>query len=214
MKAIITMLLAVLIMGTAKAQTWDEWFRQKKTQKKYLVQQIAALRVFKNYAKKGYDIAKDGLKCIGDFAQSEFDLHISHFKSLKKVSPKVKGYHQIQECLRIYSSIVKSCKNSEDQLQTDPVFSSSELEMVYRVHDRLLGEADRLLSELDRVITDGELEMSDSERLAYIGRVHQQLEATRVMSAEFIGSNQNLERNRRQRILELEVLRELYGIKK
>lgn len=45
----------------AEAQTFDEWFRQKKTQKKYLVQQIAALKVYLGYLKEGYEIAQKGM---------------------------------------------------------------------------------------------------------------------------------------------------------
>ena len=74
-----------LAAGTVEAQTFSEWFRQKKTQKKYLLQQIAALQVYIGYAQKGYRIAKEGLTTIGGFTKGEFDLH-SDFQKLCKGS--------------------------------------------------------------------------------------------------------------------------------
>ena len=46
------MFALVMYSLTSGAQTWEEWFEQKETQKKYLRQQIAALTVFLDYAKK------------------------------------------------------------------------------------------------------------------------------------------------------------------
>jgi len=47
MKKIFLFLLLVVSAGSnLQAQTFAEWFQQKKTQKKYLLQQIAALQVY------------------------------------------------------------------------------------------------------------------------------------------------------------------------
>jgi 3-phenylpropionate/cinnamic acid dioxygenase small subunit len=43
------------------AQTFDEWFKQKETQIKYLVEQIGALKAYGEVVKRGYDIAHNGL---------------------------------------------------------------------------------------------------------------------------------------------------------
>ncbi len=64
MKTILLVIATVLLFQSANAQTWDEWFKQKKTQKKYLVQQIAALRVYLDYLKKGYTVVHNGLNTI------------------------------------------------------------------------------------------------------------------------------------------------------
>ena len=58
MKKILILFLLTIIVTTTQAQTFAEWFRQKKTQKQYLIQQIAALQVYIGYAQKGYSIAK------------------------------------------------------------------------------------------------------------------------------------------------------------
>jgi len=64
---IIYVTIIILLSGAqVNAQTWNEWFRQKKTQKKYLVQQIAALKVYLKYLKQGYRIVDKGLSLVGD----------------------------------------------------------------------------------------------------------------------------------------------------
>lgn len=38
---------------SVQCQTWDEVFKQKETQKKYLIQQIEAIKMYASYLKKG-----------------------------------------------------------------------------------------------------------------------------------------------------------------
>lgn len=51
---VIMALLTSNVAGQAQTPNWNEWFRQKKTQRKYLIQQIAALKV--------YRILKNGIR--------------------------------------------------------------------------------------------------------------------------------------------------------
>ncbi|MBK8088802.1 MAG: hypothetical protein IPK31_13170 [Chitinophagaceae bacterium] len=51
-KIILLPVIATFLFNAANAQTLNEWVNQKSTQKKYLLQQIAALQVYIGYAKK------------------------------------------------------------------------------------------------------------------------------------------------------------------
>ena len=62
MKKQFLIILFAVVSTSVKAQTFAEWFQQGATQKKYLLQQIAALQVYIGYVQKGYSIAKKGLK--------------------------------------------------------------------------------------------------------------------------------------------------------
>ena len=90
------------------AQTWSEWFRQKKTQKKYLLQQIAALQVYADYASKGYGIARDGLGIIGNIRKGDFSMHSNYFSSLIKVNPQVRGSIRRSQALSLCSWVLSS----------------------------------------------------------------------------------------------------------
>src|SRR3954469_16187075 len=87
---IISLLLA--FAGQSQGQTFSEWFRQKKTQKKYLIEQIAALQVYTGYLEKGYSIVIEGLSQISNIKHSDFDLHADYFSSLKYINPSIKNY--------------------------------------------------------------------------------------------------------------------------
>ena len=82
MKILLT-LCAIMCMSSAKSQTWDEWFQQKKTKLKYIAQQIAAFEVYAGYLKKGYEIVDEGWNTVNDIKHGDFDLHNNYFTSLK-----------------------------------------------------------------------------------------------------------------------------------
>src|SRR5258706_14560273 len=81
------------------AQTAEEWTQQKKTQIKYLLQQIAANKVYIDYLEKGYSIARNGLQTIQNIKKGDFNLHFNFFDSLKKVNPKIKGWAKVADII-------------------------------------------------------------------------------------------------------------------
>src|SRR5690349_20806460 len=90
-------ILLLVLSPSVKSQTFSEWFRQNKTQKKYLLEQIAALEVYAGYLEKGYTIAKDGLNTIDKIRHGEFELHDKHFQSFKKVDPAIGSWRRLVE---------------------------------------------------------------------------------------------------------------------
>ena len=64
-KTILTTVLltgcCLLLVVPSFAQTWDEWFEQKKTQIQYLEKQIVELGIFIGDLQKGYQIVQKGL---------------------------------------------------------------------------------------------------------------------------------------------------------
>src|SRR3954469_9657721 len=90
------------------AQTTSEWMQQKKTQKKYLLQQIAALKVYGNYLAKGYAITHDGLKTIGGLKQECYNDDSKHFESLEIISARVRQYQRVRDMIAIHLSIIKT----------------------------------------------------------------------------------------------------------
>ncbi|NVM62155.1 hypothetical protein FHW88_000431 [Mucilaginibacter sp. SG538B] len=82
--------LLILCSVCAQAQTFAEWFSQKKTQLKYLTQQIAALEQYGKDVEQGYRIAKSRWAGIGSWVKGEFDLHSAYYRSLRTVNPAIK----------------------------------------------------------------------------------------------------------------------------
>lgn len=117
MKRLFTLILFALFSLTPKAQTLAEWFQQGGTQKKYLLQQIAALQVYIGDVQKGYSIAKQGLNTISDIKNDEFNLHKDYFNSLKIVNPKIKNYSKVADISVLQVNIIKVYKEAEKQMK-------------------------------------------------------------------------------------------------
>jgi hypothetical protein len=173
MKKIMIAITACFVMCfTADAQTWSEWFRQKKTQKKYLLQQIAALKVYIDYAQKGYQIAADGVHAVRDIKRGDFDLHDNFFKSLSQVNPAIKKYAKISGILLYQLKIISSSKESLKDVSASKQFTPEEIEYCKSVLEFLFGECKKSVDELISVITSGEAQMKDDERLKRIDKIY------------------------------------------
>lgn len=173
-KLIILVLAATLALSAteANAQTWSEWFKQKKTQKKYLLRQIAALKVYADYAQKGYKIAQQGLTTIGGFTRGEFSLHGDYFNSLKTVNPEIREYARVAEIISMQVSMVQDYNRSFRQISSGNALTEEELNYLRRVFGRLMDDCEQTLDGLITVITDGKLEMTDDERMQRIDALY------------------------------------------
>src|SRR5687767_6220341 len=100
----ILVLCLTMTVTRSFGQTWEEFFRQADTQKKYLLEQIAALKVYSGYLKQGYNIASTGLKTVKDITGGEFNLHSSFINSLKTVNPAIKKDLRIAEIISLQLS--------------------------------------------------------------------------------------------------------------
>lgn len=201
----------VLVLGgpgkRCAAQTWNEIFKQKKTQKKYLIQQIAALEVYIGYAKKGYDIVGKGIHTVKDITNGEFSLHRNFFASLAAVNPAIKGSAAVAEVLEGglgVITVLKSWKPSGINV-TDRAFVSL-------VKANLLAECAAELEELLLVITSGKLEMSDDERLGRLELLRVSMQDKHEFALSFSADLDRLVRHRERELMTIEQIRRWHEI--
>lgn len=164
----IILLTALMGTYTLRAQTFSEWFRQKKTQKKYLLQQIAALEVYMEFARKGYTIARQGLNLVEDFKSGEFNLHSDYFRSLAHVNPEIKQYARITEIMAIQYRMARDQHQTLKHLRQSGAFDGEELDLLTSVFEKTLYMVSECLDDLMAVCTTGTLEMTDDARLERI----------------------------------------------
>jgi len=168
MKTIIILILAFAIVPAAKAQTFGEWFRQKSTQRKYLLEQIAALKVYGSYVKKGYKFAQQGLNTIGQIKDGDINIHSLHFNSLKNVNPLVRNYRRTNDIIAIQDDIRRETTQSRKVIMKAAPLSNAEKDYLNAVYDRLQKDCMSTLDELEAMIIDGKMEMKDDERIVRI----------------------------------------------
>lgn len=173
MKKTIMMLgVYFLCLLPASSQTLAEWTEQEKTQKKYLLQQIAALQVYLNYAKKGYEVAGKGINTVRNIKKGDFNLHEEFFTSLKNVNPKISRYVKVADIIAYQVWIIKQTKQTIQGITETKQFTSEELDYCKKVFDNLLDECIKNIEELLMVITSDVLEMKDDERLKRVDKIY------------------------------------------
>ncbi len=213
MKKILLFLLLVSVAGGLQAQTFAEWFNQKQTQKKYLLQQIAALQVYIGYAKKGYKIAKEGLTTIGGFTRGEFNLHTDYFNSLKSVNPEIRRYAKVADIITLQIKIVQNYNRTSRQIKSSDAFSNDEQAYVSRVFGRLLDDCDKTLDELITITTNSKLEMKDNERIDRIDKLYLDMQDKFTFSQSFSNDAKSLAASRLKEKTDVQTSRVLQGIK-
>jgi hypothetical protein len=168
-------LFVILLLGKtffSFGQTLEEWTQQKKTQIKYLLEQIAANKVYIDYLEKGYQIAHAGLQTIQDIKKGDFNLHFNFFDSLKKVNPQIKNWTKVAEIVAFQLRIIKKAKQTIKDIREAGQFTDNELDYCKMVFDNLLSACLQNINELVMVTTDGELTMKDDERIRRIDQLY------------------------------------------
>lgn len=171
-RMILLFILFSSCLGSACAQRGDEWLRQKKTQIKYLTQQIAALQVYEGYLSKGYQIAKQGLGAIGNNNNAELNLHQQFFTSLSKVNPAIQRTTRIADIIALQYNTVTQYKLCLKEAHQSHQLSGSESHYITSVFNSLLKGCANDISDLVSLTTKGQLQLSDDERLKRIDAIY------------------------------------------
>ena len=154
-------------LSDAHGQLADEWFNQKKTQRRYLAAQIAALRAYMVVLKDGYRIANNGISTIQRLKSGDFDIHSFFLSSLKTVSPYVRRHHIVLELAEDYAALLLYIRRTRERFGNldGSAWQTSALDATYlKLAENLT--ADILL--FADIISNSAYEMEDAERLSRI----------------------------------------------
>ena len=212
MKRVIIILSTILYVQSSHAQTWAEWFQQKKTQQKYLFQQIAALQVYLGYVEKGSDIAKKGLDLIQDFKNGEFSLHETFFHSLKTVNPTIKSAAEVAEIVALQISIVNHFKDAIKTYKESAQFNNDELSYINKVYSNLTTDCLRDIDALMAIIANDSLQMNDDERMNQINNIYADMQDKNSFTQYFTNSTSMLANQRVREQNDVSVSQSLYGL--
>lgn len=157
-------LLMITIAAPVRAQTFNEWFKQKKTQKAYLIQQIAALKVYLECLKDGYDIVKKGMNIVGDIKEGNYNSHKEYFGSLSKVNRLVSSSTQASRIVYLQTITVRLINQLRTRLD-DSELTEAERKYLEKVCSNIMVITKDNTEQLELLLTDGKLEMKDGERI-------------------------------------------------
>ncbi len=208
-------IIIILVLGSIidlQAQNFNEWFNQKKTQTKYLVDQIVALQAYISYLEKGYHISRDGLNLIGDIKEGEFNLHKNYFNSLKTVNPHIMKYPKIAGILSMQMGILSQQQATIGLSKESNQFTVEEIGYIKKVFENLEDEAEKDLDELQLIITNGQMQMTDDERIKEIDRIYNRVQEKYSFSKRFSDKVKLLAQQRKNGNKAAKELKALYGI--
>jgi Tfp pilus assembly protein PilP len=206
-KSIIIILLCSQCL-TTKAQTFAEWFSQKKTQKMYLLQQIAALQIYSTYLKQGYGIATNGLGSISGYLKSENGLHQTYYTRLRTADPVVKNDPMVKEIMAWQQDILKRTQ----EINQVNGLTTAEKNYLSSVTTTVLKDCNQQLSSLQNVVSDNKAEMSDAERITLITRIHTAMQSNYQFTSSFAAQVKIVAVRRQQEENQAAVSKKVYGI--
>ncbi|TCD08591.1 hypothetical protein EZ449_12175 [Pedobacter frigidisoli] len=193
--------------ASCKAQNYNEIFRQKKTQEKYLLKQVAYLKLYADQAWKGYKLVSGGLETINDFTSGEFKLHEAFISALSKVSLLVRKDVRVEEIVKFQLGINSSFRALQKSSALSPAPNS---EYYKAVQEEVMAECNADLDELLDVVLSGDLEMSDSERLSRVKKIHTSMQEKAGFTRWFCTEAQLLLQSQKLEKLDIESIRRLY----
>ncbi len=213
MKKITVTIVMILCMRSLYAQTWNEWFAQKKTQIKCLYEQIAALQTYAVYVKEGYSIVSKGINTINDIKNGDFKLHDDHFSSLKEVNPSIKNLSQVEGILNYQNMIIVRFKKAIEDCKNSEQFSDEEIDYINRVYNNMTNECVKDIDVLMPLITDDSLEMKDDERLQRINQIYLNMQDKYSFTMSFTKEISVLAADRVKEQNDVDVSKTLYNTK-
>jgi hypothetical protein len=205
LRAVVFLVVLMLCNLNTRSQTWEETFKQNKTQKKYLMEQIAALQAFTGYLKKGYTIVSNGIQTIHAVSKTEFSIRGTYLSSLKMASPLIAADPKAREILNMQLAISRLFSNLKDS-----GFSDSEKTYFSKVKHKVLGDCDADREELMRILGSS-IEMTDDQRLSRLETTYQSTRDKLAFSQNFLAHVDLLKSQRKSENHSLTNLNNLYG---
>lgn len=193
----------------AQAPTWDEWFKQKKTSKKRLVEQLVALKAHLETLKKGYQVVQRGLYTIDNIKSGNFNLHRDFFSSLNNVNPHISNSAKVADIIAYQVYIIRDFKQTNARLRKDGNLTPEELYYLGYCYTNMMKSCDLSLAQLMDVITKDKAQMTDDQRIKEIDRLHEDMRDKYAFVRAFGNDNLALSAMRAKEKRDMEARRNL-----
>lgn len=195
-RLIVACLLTTTTHVWAQAPTFQEWWAQKKTQKKYHSEQIAAFKAHLDNVRKGVDIVYRGWTTIENIKDGNFNLHRDFFGSFKKVNPRVANMAKVADIAAFEILILRDMKKVRDFCLHNDEFTPEEVRYVAEVYTNMIFLCDASVSELLTILRHNDAAMSDEERITRIDALYEGMQEKRTFARVFAYESRRLSNER------------------
>jgi hypothetical protein len=191
----------------------DEIAKQKETQRKYLIKQIAVLRNYLGFVKKGYDIASKGLSTIHRIKNGDFNLHRDFLNSLQILHPAIAKYGRIADIIASQRALVKLTRQSIRRARQSGQFTASEIAYLQKIVNALVQSSQGQLEALLLFTSSNQLQLKDDERLSGIDTIHNESQDLLDFAKSLATDLSKMALQRKKESREVITLQQLYQIR-
>ena len=212
MKLRLLLLSLLAIHAVCKAQTWDEWFKQKKTQIKYLEEQIIALQIFGNYLQEGYKVVQGGLSAIQDIKNGDFTLHNDYFSSLNSVNTAILNNSKTTDVINLQLNILQLNKMINKELSNISIRNNERL-YIKQVMQNILQQCAANIIDLTNLNANGKSQMKDDERVKRINSIYEEMKDKYTFTSHLKEQVEMVALLRQKESNGIGILQSMYGLK-
>lgn len=213
MKKMSIVLAALLCCGILQAQGIGSFFSQKQTQRKYYLDQIAALQLQIGYVKSGYKAVNNGLSMIGNFKRNELKMHDDYYTSLTQVNAAIQHSEAVKEIYRMAAAIRTTFTRTITELEGEKIMPEKEMKYIRNVYDNLDRKLKQDIEELSIVITPGRLQLTDDERWKRVKAIQSEVEDKYAFTLSFTGKAEFVAAQRKRELDDINRMKKLHNIK-
>ena len=212
MKNTVVIFLLFLLSGAARAQTFDEWFRQRETQKEYLVQQIAALQAYAGTLRQGYALLHEGISTVQQIKNGDLGLHQAFFQSHALVPLSVRQSAKVADILSWHTAILRDLSAAVHLLGQQEHLPPDLTAYLEQVRAQVSKACSRDTESLWLLLTANALDLSEGERHAQLEVLYRAAQDRYRFTGQFLQQARLLALQHGQTKGELPQLQSLHGL--
>lgn len=160
-------------------------FAQNQTQTKRLLEQIAQLKIYLGYVKKGYNIVQSGLNTVHSIKNGEFSLHDLYYTSLELVNPRIRSSPKAMGIISHQRYIFRTTSALQELLRQDNPLRAGQKEYLTSCIQRLLDDVEKTRQQLLGITTDKTFRLTDNERLDRLNDLYENSSSQFVFTQQF-----------------------------
>jgi hypothetical protein len=136
------------------------------------VEKLNQLRDILEQMKAKYQILAQGYQQIQQINQESFEIHSLFLDRLVKVNPQVRQYYKIAEVLGMQVRLFEGMKQEFRGLNLNEMIAGEELQYLEKACSGFRKNSWNNLEEMALILSDNQLQLTDSERIKGIDRIH------------------------------------------
>lgn len=212
MKGLSLLMIFWILYSNASAQTLQEWTKQDATQIEYLMQQIAALKIYTSYLSKGYEITSRGIDIVAKIKNGDLTIHRDLFQSYSEIKNEIKNSHRVSDIVIFSWKTIQQTASVLTASIESKQFANSEVAYIKSTKELLFADVLNNLDMLFHLIQTDLFQMNDKERLNHLESLYDRVLNNYTFSKSFAAEVSMLAVQRKRELNEVQRFKILHEL--